>query len=150
MITNLITREVLMLNQVNVLRNTIQIGNMYYDSEENHDAYLQEQAYLDAQGQAEYAVWIETLDYWYHSTKDKYLYATVRFFPTGDPLPVYMMPVAVEPSATVGNHEGTKLHCVVIKSYNPQYANRESVEIPASVVEVIEPEITKFNPNVDF
>jgi hypothetical protein len=117
-----------------------------FNSEEDYHTYLQEQAYLDAQGQAEYEAWIETQDNWYHSIKDMYLYATVRFFPTGDPLPVYMMPVAVEPSATVGNHEGTKLHCVVIKSYNPQYSNRESVEISAGAVEIIEPEITKFNP----
>ena len=121
-----------------------------FNSEEDYSAYLQEQAYLQAQGEAEHIAWMEAQDYWYHSTKDTYLYATVRFFPTGDPLPVYMMPVAVEPSGTIGNHTDTKLHCVVIKSYNPQYSNRESVEISAATVEIIDPEITKFNPEINF
>ena len=121
-----------------------------FNSEEDYSAYLQEQAYLQAQNEAEYIAWIETQDNWYHYIRDEYRYATVRFFPTGDPLPVYMMPVAVDPSGTVGDYPGTKLHCVVIKSYNPQYSNRESVEIPANAVEIIEPEITKFNPEINF
>ena len=82
--------------------------------------------------------------------QDKYHYATVRFYPTGDPLPVYMMVVAVFPSGDINNYADSMLECIVIKSYNPQYVNKEKVEIPASAVEIIEPEITKFNPQVDF
>lgn len=150
MITNLITREALMLNQVNVLRNTIQIGNMYYNSEEDYSAYLQEQAYLQAQGEAEHIAWIETQEQWYNDMRDKYHYATVKWFPTGDPTPVYLMVLFVLPSGIIGDYGTTLLDCVVIKSYNEQYSNREKVELPASAVEIIEPEITKFNPNVDF
>jgi hypothetical protein len=31
-----------------------------FNSEENYAAYLQEQAFLEAQGEAEYIAWIET------------------------------------------------------------------------------------------
>jgi hypothetical protein len=82
--------------------------------------------------------------------QDKYHYATVKWFPTGDPTPVYLMVIVVLPSGTVGDYGTTLLDCIVIKSYNEQYTSREKVELPASAVEVIEPEITKFNPDVDF
>ena len=121
-----------------------------FNSEEDYSAYLQEQAYLEAQNEAEYIAWIETQEQWYYDMQDKYHYSTVKWFPTGDPTPVYLMVIVVLPSGTVGNYGDTMLDCIVIKSYNEQYTSREKVELPASAVEVIDPEITKFNPNVDF
>ena len=121
-----------------------------FNSEEDYSAYLQEQAFLEAQNEAEYIAWIETQEQWYYDMQDKYHYSTVKWFPTGDPTPVYLMVIVVLPSGTVGNYGDTILDCIVIKSYNEQYTSREKVELPASAVEVIDPEITKFNPNVDF
>ena len=121
-----------------------------FNSEEDYSAYLQEQAYLQAQGEAEHIAWIETQEQWYNDMRDKYHYATVKWFPTGDPTPVYLMVLFVLPSGIIGDYGTTLLDCIVIKSYNEQYSNREKVELPASAVEIIEPEITKFNPNVDF
>lgn len=121
-----------------------------FNSEEDYSAYLQEQAFLEAQNEAEYIAWIETQEQWYYDMQDKYHYATVKWFPTGDPTPVYLMVIVVLPSGTVGDYADTILDCIVIKSYNEQYTSREKVELPASAVEVIDPEITKFNPNVDF
>jgi hypothetical protein len=121
-----------------------------FNSEEDYTAYLQEQAYLQAQGQAEYEAWIAEQEDWYYSIQDRYHYATVKWFPTGDPTPVYLVVLAALPSGTIADFAGTILECVVLKSYNEHYANREKVDVPASAVEVIDPEITKFNPNVDF
>lgn len=123
---------------------------MYYNSEEDYAAYMQEQAYLEAQNEAEYIAWIETQEQWYYDIQDKYHYATVKWFPTGDPTPVYLIVLVALPSGTVGDYAGTILECVVLKSYNEHCTNREKVDVPASAVEVIDPEITKFNPNVDF
>jgi hypothetical protein len=111
---------------------------------------LQEQAYIQAQNEAEYIAWVAEQEDWYYSIQDKYHYATVKWFPTGDPTPVYLIVLTPLPSGTVGDYAGTLLQCVVLKSYNEHYANREKVELPASAVEIIDPEITKFNPNVDF
>jgi hypothetical protein len=121
-----------------------------FNSEEDYHAYQQEQAYLDAQNEAEYAAWIETQEQWYYDMQDKYHYSTVKWFPTGDPTPVYLVVLVVLPSGTVDDYAGTMLECVVLKSYNEHYANREKVDLPASAVEIIDPEITKFNPDVDF
>jgi hypothetical protein len=121
-----------------------------FNSEEDYSAYMQEQAFLEAQGQAEYEAWVAEQEHWYYSIQDKYHYATVKWFPTGDPTPVYLMVIIVLPSGTVGDYGDTMLDCIVIKSYNEHYANREKVELPASAVEIIDPEITKFNPSVDF
>ena len=67
---------------------------MYYNSEEDYAAYMQEQAYLQAQGQAEYEAWIAEQEDWYYSIQDRYHYATVKWFPTGDPTPVYLVVLA--------------------------------------------------------
>jgi hypothetical protein len=123
---------------------------MYYNSEENYDTYLQEQAYLEAQGQAEYEAWVAEQEDWYYSIQDRYHYATIKWFPTDDPTPVYLVVLAALPSGTIADFAGTILECVVLKSYNEHYANREKVDLPASAVEIIDPEITKFNPNVNF
>jgi hypothetical protein len=121
-----------------------------WNSEEDYHAYQQEQAYLEAQNEAEYSAWVAEQEDWYYSMQDKYHYATVKWFPTGDPTPVYLIVLTVLPSGTVDDYAGTILECVVLKSYNEHYANREKVDLPASAVEIIDPEITKFNPSVDF
>jgi hypothetical protein len=121
-----------------------------FNSEEDYHTYMQEQAFLDAQNEAEYEAWVAEQEHWYYSIQDKYHYATVKWFPTGDPTPVYLVVLVVLPSGTVDDYAGTILECAVLKSYNEHYANREKVDLPASAVEIIDPEITKFNPSVDF
>lgn len=77
--------------------------------EEDYEYYEKEQAYLSAE--REHMMYLT-----------EYLNKVVRFTITGDSLPLYMLVVDF-------NENDDTLHCIIIRSYCPEYGPGEQITV---------------------
>ena len=97
-----------------------------YNTEDDYEAYLKEQAYLDAERESLYRDLC---------LEDTYMHKILRFYYTPENLPVYML--------CQGITSNGDLRCIVFKSYEPAFTVGEDVILPHSTVSLVDIDVTE-------
>ena len=106
-----------------------------YNTEDDYEAYLKEQAYLDAERESLYRDLC---------LEETYRYKVLRYYYTPDKLPVYILCQGVTSNGD--------LRGIVFKSYEPAFTVGEEVVLPHSIVSLVDIDVreVKNNPEILF